>query len=118
MKVLSVVVHKLWPRLKFLSTDDNNDAGAKTIVLPTFITANYKAMATDIHTQTGQKPDASDFRGGGGYTFVSILFLKLYLDFHGYLHSTSDSKLCKILLQDVFVKILYPVGNEVQKSKF
>ena len=25
VKVLSVVVHKLWPRLKFLSTDDDND---------------------------------------------------------------------------------------------
>ena len=26
MKVLSVVVHKLWPRLTFLSMDDNNVA--------------------------------------------------------------------------------------------
>ena len=46
MKVLSVVVHKLWPQLKFLSTDDdntNNDddaAGAMTIVLQTFVTEN------------------------------------------------------------------------------
>ena len=56
MKVLSVVVHKLWHRLKFLSTDNDNttadpddadtsddddDAGAMTIVLRTFVTANY-----------------------------------------------------------------------------
>ena len=45
MKVLSFVVHKLWPRLKFLSTDDDDnndaaDAGAMTIVLRTFVTAN------------------------------------------------------------------------------
>ena len=54
MKVLSVAVHKLWSRLKFLSTDDNNndnddnnddndnndDAGAMTIVLWTFVMAN------------------------------------------------------------------------------
>ena len=48
MKVLSVVIDKLWPRLKFLSTDDDNDnnddtaadAGGMTIVLPTFVTAN------------------------------------------------------------------------------
>ena len=33
MKVLYLVVHKLWPRLKFLSTDDGDDAGAMTIVL-------------------------------------------------------------------------------------
>ena len=43
MKVLPLVVHKLWPRLKFLSTDDadknndddDNNAGAMTIVLRT-----------------------------------------------------------------------------------
>ena len=50
MKVLSVVVHKLCPRLKFLSTDDDDDnndddaadddAGAMTIVLRTFVAAN------------------------------------------------------------------------------
>ena len=50
MKVLSFDVHKLWPRLKFLSTDDDDnnddddaaddDAGAMTIVLRTFVTAN------------------------------------------------------------------------------
>ena len=50
MKVLSVAVQKLLPRLKFLSTDDvdnnnndnNNDgdAGAMTIVLRTFVMAN------------------------------------------------------------------------------
>ena len=47
MKVLSVVVHKLLPRLKFFvyrHDDDNNnnddDAGAMTIVLRTFVTAN------------------------------------------------------------------------------
>ena len=53
MKVLSLVILKLWPRLKFLSTDDDNndnddnddddtadDAGAMTIVLRTFVTAN------------------------------------------------------------------------------
>ena len=56
MKVLSVVVHKLWPRLKFLSTDDdgnnnnnddnnNDDSGAMTIVLQTFVTANKKMNA-------------------------------------------------------------------------
>ena len=41
MKVLSFAVQKLWPRLKFLSMDDNdNVAGAMTIVLRTFVTAN------------------------------------------------------------------------------
>ena len=46
MKVLSLVVHKLWPRLKFLSMDDaannadDDDAGAMTIVLRTFVKAN------------------------------------------------------------------------------
>ena len=46
MKVLSFAVHKLWPRLKFLSTDDDNNdndndnAGAMTIVLRTFVAAN------------------------------------------------------------------------------
>ena len=50
MKDLSLVIHKLWPRLKFLSTDDDNNdnnndngdnnAGAMTIVLQTFVTAN------------------------------------------------------------------------------
>ena len=41
MKVLFVVVNNLWPRLKFLSTnDDDDDAGAMTIVLRTFVTAN------------------------------------------------------------------------------
>ena len=46
MEVLSVAVHKLWSRLKFLSTDDddnnNNDnkAEAMTIVLQTFVAAN------------------------------------------------------------------------------
>ena len=47
MKVLSLVILKLWPRLKFLSTDDDDDnndtaddAGAMTIVLRTFVTAN------------------------------------------------------------------------------
>ena len=48
MKVLSVVVHNVCPRLKFLSTDDDDDnnddtaddAGAMTIVLRTFVTAN------------------------------------------------------------------------------
>ena len=45
MEVLSGVVHMLWPRLKFLSTDDddnNYNAGAMTIVLRTFVTANLK----------------------------------------------------------------------------
>ena len=43
MKVLSLSVRKLCSRLKFLSTDDDNDddnAGAMTIVLRTFVTAN------------------------------------------------------------------------------
>ena len=49
MKVLSLVVYELWQRLKFLSTDDadtaaadddDTDAGAMTIVLRTFVTAN------------------------------------------------------------------------------
>ena len=46
MKVLSLVVHKLWSRLKFLSTDDDNDntaaddARAMTVVLQTFVKAN------------------------------------------------------------------------------
>ena len=52
MKVLSLVVHKLRPRLKFLSTDDDaetadddtaaadDDAGVMTIVFRTFVTAN------------------------------------------------------------------------------
>ena len=44
MKVLSAVVHKLWPRLKILCTNDDNhnDTGAMTIVLRTFVTANWK----------------------------------------------------------------------------
>ena len=39
MKTLSFAVHKVWPRLKFLSmNDDNNDdARASTIVLRTFV---------------------------------------------------------------------------------
>ena len=50
MKVLSVVVHKLLPRLKFLSTDDDDnnnndnnnddDAGDMAIVLRTFVMVN------------------------------------------------------------------------------
>ena len=52
MKVLSLVVHKLWPKLKLLSTNDDNnyddvadnndDAGAMTIILQTFVTVNLK----------------------------------------------------------------------------
>ena len=38
-KILSFAVHNFLPRLKFLSTDnDNNKAGAMTIVLRTFVT--------------------------------------------------------------------------------
>ena len=54
MKVLSLVILKLWPRLKFLSTDDDNNnddnddtadaAGAMTIVLRTFVTGELKSM--------------------------------------------------------------------------
>ena len=44
MKVLSFAVHKLWPRLKFLSTDNdgnnNNDADAMATVLRTVVTAS------------------------------------------------------------------------------
>ena len=47
MKAQYLTVHKLWPRLKFLSTDDDADAAADdedalamTIVLRTFVTAN------------------------------------------------------------------------------
>ena len=42
MKVVSLVAHKLWQRLKFLSMDDAaaDDDGALTIVLQTFIMAN------------------------------------------------------------------------------
>ena len=43
MKVLSLVVHKLWPRLKFLSTDDDADAAdakAMTKLLRISVTAN------------------------------------------------------------------------------
>ena len=54
MKVWSLVAHKLWPRLKFLSTEDEADTandnadtaavdaatGALTIVLRTFVTVN------------------------------------------------------------------------------
>ena len=45
MKVLSFAVHKLWPRLKILSMDDDdndNDAGDMTIVLRTFVKANLR----------------------------------------------------------------------------
>ena len=49
MKVLSVVVHKLWHGLKSMDNvnnadhphEDDDDAGAMTIVLRTFVTANY-----------------------------------------------------------------------------
>ena len=50
MKVLSFAVLKLWPRLKFLSMDDdnnenddndnNNNAGAMTKVLRIFVKTN------------------------------------------------------------------------------
>ena len=46
MKVISFAVHKLRPRLNFLSMDDDDDnnndddAGAMTIVLRTLVTAN------------------------------------------------------------------------------
>ena len=45
MKVLPFAVHKLLPKLKFLSIDDDNNnsaakSGVMTIVLRTFVTAN------------------------------------------------------------------------------
>ena len=43
MKVLSVVVHKLWPKLKFLSRDDDNDAGANDNSSPDFRHSELKS---------------------------------------------------------------------------
>ena len=51
MKVLSLIILKLWPRLKFLSTDDdddNDDARAMTIVSPDFRHGELKIHASDI----------------------------------------------------------------------
>ena len=49
MTVLSVIVHNLLPRLKFLSTDDEaDDARAMTIVLQTFVTANKNWQKNEL----------------------------------------------------------------------
>ena len=51
MKVLSFADHKLWPRLKFLSTDDDNNdednAGAMTIVLRTSSRRTKQELSED-----------------------------------------------------------------------
>ena len=76
MKVLSLVFHiKLWPRLKFFSTDDDNeeDAEIMTIVLWTFVTYIQRTKNLSISTK-GKRREMVHLACKDDFTYFHILF--------------------------------------------
>ena len=120
MKALSLMVHKLWPRLKFLSTDDdgNDNAGAMTIVL---LTSSRRAKKESIYKclqkqRDDIKPNCLSFM----VTCVSLLFIHqmdIFIFSVGHLVRHSDI-FCRTFIkyQGVFEKH-YSMPPAATKSK-